>query len=66
MSEDVLVVERMRDAAATLGLKFELNYSTNTVNRGVVEGVYYKLLSIFPVLCRWLPCTADFIFTKIP
>ena len=64
--EDVLVVERMQDAAAAaaLGLKFELSYSTNTINRGVVEGVYYKLLSIFPALCRWLPCTADFIFTK--
>jgi hypothetical protein len=35
--EDVLVVERMKDAADALGLKFELNYSTHTVNRGVVE-----------------------------
>lgn len=62
--EDVLVLQDMRKAAATLGFKLDVQYSTATVNRGVIEGVYYQFLSKFPFLCRWLPCTADFIFTK--
>lgn len=62
--EDVIVLEDIKKIASILGFKLEVNYSTETVNRGVIEGVYYKLLSTFPVLCRWLPCTADFIFTK--
>jgi ubiquinone/menaquinone biosynthesis C-methylase UbiE len=62
--EDVLVIEDMREAAATQGFRLNVNYSTQTVNRGVVEGVYYQALSMAPYLCRWLPCTADFIFTK--
>jgi SAM-dependent methyltransferase len=62
--EDLLVLEDLRKAAATLGFKLEVVYSTTTLNRGVVEGLYYKVLSIFPTLCRLLPCTADFIFTK--
>jgi SAM-dependent methyltransferase len=63
--EDVLVLEEMQEIASSLGFKLEVIYSTATINRGVVEGVYYKVLSLFPALCRWLPCTADFIFTKI-
>lgn len=62
--EDVLVLGEMRKAAASLGFTLDVNYSTATVNRGVIEGVYYQGLSMFPVLCQWLPCTADFIFTK--
>jgi SAM-dependent methyltransferase len=62
--EDVLVLGEMRKAAVSLGFRLDVNYSTATVNRGVVEGVYYQLLSTFPALCQWLPCTADFIFTK--
>jgi SAM-dependent methyltransferase len=62
--EDLLVLEDLRKAAATLGLSLEVVYSTTTVNRGVIEGLYYKVLSMFPALCRLLPCTADFIFTK--
>ena len=62
--EDVLILERMRKAATDLGFRLEVIYNTMTVNRGVVEGVYYKTLSLFPALCQWVPCTADFIFTK--
>jgi SAM-dependent methyltransferase len=62
--EDVLCLEDMRRAAAKAGLDLEVRYSTETFNRGVVEGVYYKALSIFPVFCQLLPCTADFIFSK--
>jgi len=62
--EDLLVVQTMQKIARDLGCTLNIVYSTATVNRGVVEGVYYKVLSMFPVLCRWLPCTADFIFTK--
>jgi ubiquinone/menaquinone biosynthesis C-methylase UbiE len=62
--EDVLVFEEMREAAAAHGFRLEVNYTTSTFHRGVVEGVYYKALSMAPVFCRWLPCTADFIFTK--
>lgn len=63
--EDVLVLEKMRRVANELGFKLQVNYSTATLNRGVVEGVYYKALSLVPALCQWLPCTADFIFTKL-
>lgn len=62
--EDVLVVQEMRKAAAKFDLTFDILYKPETVNRGVIEGVYYKVLSTLPALCRWLPCTADFIFTK--
>jgi hypothetical protein len=62
--EDVLVLEEMRKGAATFGFKLNVNYSTATINRGVVEGMYYKALSMFPFVCHLVPCTADFIFTK--
>lgn len=62
--EDLLILEDMRKAAADLGFKLDVIYSTATVNRGVIEGVYYKTLSLVPPLCHLLPCTADFIFTK--
>jgi ubiquinone/menaquinone biosynthesis C-methylase UbiE len=62
--EDLVVLEDMRNIAADLGFKIKVIYSTATVNRGVIEGVYYKALSMFPALCQWVPCTADFIFTK--
>jgi len=62
--EDLLVFEDLRNAAANLGFRLEVVYSTTTLNRGVIEGLYYKVLSMFPALCRLLPCTADFIFTK--
>lgn len=63
--EDVLCFERLKESAAKIGFRMEVNYSTPTINRGVVEGVYYKVLSAFPFLCRGLPCTADFIFSKV-
>jgi len=62
--EDVLMVQEMRKAAARFDLTLDIVYKPDTVNRGVIEGVYYKVLSTLPALCRWLPCTADFIFTK--
>jgi ubiquinone/menaquinone biosynthesis C-methylase UbiE len=63
--EDLIVLEEMKALAADLGFSLKIVYSTATVNRGVVEGVYYKLLSMFPAFCQWIPCTADFIFTKL-
>jgi ubiquinone/menaquinone biosynthesis C-methylase UbiE len=63
--EDLVVLEEMRAIAADLGFSLKVVYSTVTVNRGVFEGVYYKLLSMFPAFCQWIPCTADFIFTKL-
>ena len=62
--EDVLCFEDLREAASKSGLQLQVNYSPSTVNRGVFEGVYYKVLSVAPVLCQWLPCTADFVFSK--
>jgi SAM-dependent methyltransferase len=62
--EDLVVLEEMREIAAKLGFKLKVVYSTATVNRGVIEGLYYKALSIFPAFCQWVPCTADFILTK--
>jgi SAM-dependent methyltransferase len=62
--EDLLVLENMRKIAASLGFKLQVVYSATSVNRGVTEGVYYRALSLVPGLCQWLPCTADFIFTK--
>jgi len=63
--EDLVVLEDMRSIAADLGFSLQVVYSTATVNRGVVEGVYYKALSIVPAFCQWVPCTADFVFTKL-
>lgn len=62
--EDLMVLEEMRKAASDYGFKLEVHYSTATVNRGVIEGVYYKTLSVLTPLCHVLPCTADFILTK--
>jgi len=63
--EDLLVLEEMRKAAVDHGFGLDVVYSTTTINRGVIEGVYYKALSLLPALCPVLPCTADFIFTKL-
>lgn len=62
--EDLVILEEMRNIAAELGFNLKVVYSTATINRGVVEGVYYKVLSMFPAFCSWIPCTADFVFTK--
>lgn len=59
-----LLPDALRKAAASLGFRLDVNYRTATVNRGVVEGVSHQVLSRFPALCQWLPCTTDFIFTK--
>ncbi len=63
--EDVLVFEELRRIAGQLGFSLQVKYSTVTINRGVFEGVYYKFLSMFPVFCKLLPCTADFVFRKL-
>ncbi len=62
--EDLLVIQNMHKLAAETGFTLTVAYSPATVNRGVVEGIYYKALSSLPFLCPWLPCTADFLFQK--
>jgi ubiquinone/menaquinone biosynthesis C-methylase UbiE len=63
--EDVCCVEHLQRAAQNAGFRMAVHYSTSTINRGPVEGVYYKILSSAPFLCSWLPCTADFVFHKV-
>jgi len=62
--EDVLCLQDLRRLAVTLSFQLDVNYSPVTINRGVFEGLYYKVLSVVPGLCQVLPCTADFVFSK--
>jgi ubiquinone/menaquinone biosynthesis C-methylase UbiE len=62
--EDVLIIKNLKKIAAELDLDLQIDYYPSTINRGLIESIYYLLLNIFPILQRLLPCTANIIIRK--
>lgn len=62
--EDVLVPGEMMRLASECGLECSVDYWPATLKRSGMAAPYYALLSAAPMLCRVLPCTANFVFRK--
>lgn len=63
--EDVLVYKNIVSIAESLGMKAEVIFSPQLIERGPQETIYYYILNKIPVLQRLLPCTIDLKFTKL-
>lgn len=64
VEEDVLVWRQLLTIARDAGLEARVDFHPSTVRRQPVPAIYYAGLSILPFLCRLVPCTANFVFTK--
>jgi SAM-dependent methyltransferase len=62
--EDVLVYERIKAMATSLGFKVSSTFDLSLAKRGPVELLYYSVLRVVPLLKHALPCTRDMVFTK--
>ncbi|MBC8123328.1 MAG: class I SAM-dependent methyltransferase [Gemmatimonadaceae bacterium] len=62
--EDVLVYKKISEIASQIGLDTSIRFNPTLTNRGPAEFVYYLLLQKIAALRQYLPCTADFVFTK--
>ena len=62
--EDVLIPQRLVEAAQEAGLDVEYHYAPTTTARGPRQTVYYEVLGRLRPLCRWLPCSIDVVFRK--
>jgi len=62
--EDVLICKDIRKLAESNGLNVEIEYYPSLIRRGVIETLYYFVLSKFPFLQKLFPCTANFHFQK--
>lgn len=62
--EDVLIYPKLVQLAREQGLRAEVTFAPETVNRRPGPFVYYSVLQRLPWLQRWLPCTAHFRFVK--
>lgn len=64
VEEDVLVWRNLLSIAREAGLDAEVDFHPSTLRRRPVASVYYAVLSMFPLLCRLFPCSANFVFTR--
>jgi SAM-dependent methyltransferase len=64
VEEDVLIWRHLLDIAREVGLGARVDFHPSTIRRRPVPAIYYAALSLFPFLCRLVPCTANFVFTK--
>lgn len=64
IEEDVLIWRDLLRIAGEVGLEARVDFHPSTLRRRPVAAVYYAVLSIFPFLCRLLPCSANIVFTK--
>lgn len=62
--EDVIVHRKLAAMAKEVGFSASYNLVPHTMNRGLVETVYYAFLCRVKPLQHLLPCSADFIFQK--
>ena len=62
--EDVLIRGKVQSLAVENGLHSSVQFYPSVANRGPAPLLYYSLLARVPVLRRFLPCTANFTFTK--
>jgi ubiquinone/menaquinone biosynthesis C-methylase UbiE len=64
VEEDVLVWQELLKVARELGLEARVDFHPSTLHRRPIAAVYYAVLSWMPWLCRLVPCSANFVFTK--
>ena len=65
IDEDVLVLARIKQLAESLGCRFEgTHYAAYEDREGIVEMVYYFVLSGLAPLRRILPCTVNVVVRK--
>lgn len=64
VEEDVLVWNNLLRIAREAGLEARVDFHPSTLHRRPVAAVYYAVLSALPLLCRLLPCSANFVFAK--
>lgn len=62
--EDVLITKRIVALASAQGLETVVDYFPSLGKRGPAETLYYYVLGKAGFLQRWLPCTANFVFTR--
>lgn len=62
--EDVLITSKLRALATRTGLDLQVDYYPSLKRRGPLETLYFYMLGRLPFLQKWVPCTANFIFTK--
>ncbi len=63
--EDVLITSKLRSIAQEVGLDLQVDYYPSLMRRGTFETFYFYVLQRVPILQRALPCSANFIFTKV-
>jgi SAM-dependent methyltransferase len=62
--EDVIVRKKLAAVAEEIGFAASCKLVPHTINRGVLETIYYALLAQIKSLQYLVPCSADFIFVK--
>lgn len=60
--EHVLIPGVIARRAADAALTCRVEFCTSTAHRGRFSTLYYTMLGALPVLTRFLPCTAHFVF----
>ena len=64
IEEDVLVWRDLLAIAGECGLHGRVDFFPSTARRRPLAGIYYSVLSRARFLCRALPCSANFLFSK--
>lgn len=62
--EDVLITARILALARAAGLQAQVRYDPSTRRKGAFELLYFSLQQRLPILQRWLPTSAHFVFTR--
>ena len=61
--EHVMIPGDIAQRATNAALSCRVEFCTSTAHRGRFSTLYYTALGTLPVLTRFLPCTAHFVFT---
>jgi SAM-dependent methyltransferase len=64
--EDVLISHELQVIAKSIGLGFEIDYYPSFLHRRPFETFYFYILKKIPFIQKMVPCTANFIFVKMP
>lgn len=64
--EDVLIVNELRILSKSVGLDVQIDYYPSLIHRRPFETLYFYILNKLPFLQSKVPCTANFIFRKLP
>lgn len=66
VEEDVLVRNHVLRIASEMGLNARVDFYPSLERRSVSAMIYYSILAKAKFLCALLPCTANFVFRKLP